>query len=79
MSPTILREKAYRFYFNSNEEPRMHIHVESENGKAKFWLEPIIALADYREYRQHELNEIEQLVRKHQEKFTNEWKKHFPK
>jgi hypothetical protein len=57
----------------------MHVHVESENGRAKFWLEPIIALADYREYRQHELNEIEQLVRKHQEKFTNEWKKHFPK
>ncbi len=59
MSPTIHREKAYRFYFNSNEESHMHVHVESESGKAKFWLEPIIALADYHEFRQHELNEIE--------------------
>ena len=79
MYPTIHREKAYRFYFNSNEESRMHVHVESESGKAKFWLEPIIALADYYQFRQHELNEIEQVVRKHEEKFVDEWKKHFPK
>jgi len=35
MSPTIHREKAYRFYFNSSEEPRMHVHIEGQNGKAK--------------------------------------------
>jgi hypothetical protein len=27
MSPTIFREKDYRFYFLSNEENRIHIHV----------------------------------------------------
>jgi hypothetical protein len=43
MSPTIYREGQYRFYFNSNEEPRQHVHVEGQNGKAKFWLEPILA------------------------------------
>ena len=79
MSPTIHREKAFRFYFNSNEETRIHVHVEGENGKAKFWLEPIIALADYRGFKAHELNEIEKLVDKNQEKFKNEWNKHFPK
>jgi len=77
MSPTIHREKAYRFYFNSSEEPRMHVHIEGQNGKAKFWLEPIIALADYHELKTHELNEIERL-RKHEEKFRNEWRRHFP-
>ncbi|MDI6769282.1 MAG: DUF4160 domain-containing protein [Anaerolineales bacterium] len=78
MSPTIHREKAYRFYFNSSEEPRMHVHIEGQNGKAKFWLEPIIALADYHELKTHELSEIERLVRKHEEKFRNEWRRHFP-
>jgi hypothetical protein len=47
MSPTILRKKGYRFYFLSNEENRIHIHVISEDGEAKFWLEPIILLALY--------------------------------
>ncbi|MEI6153086.1 MAG: DUF4160 domain-containing protein [Deltaproteobacteria bacterium] len=40
-------EKGYRFYFLSNEEDRIHIHVTCENGEAKFWLEPIVSLAVY--------------------------------
>jgi hypothetical protein len=43
MSPSIFREKGYRFYFLSNEEDRIHIHVTCEDGEAKFWLEPIIS------------------------------------
>ena len=50
----------------------MHVHVESERGKAKFWLEPIIALSDYNGFKAHELNEIEQLVKENQEKFIND-------
>ena len=79
MSPTIHRQKTYRFYFNSNEETRMHVHIEAEHGKAKFWLEPIIALVDYHGFKSHELNEIQQLVEENKEKFINEWCKHFPK
>ena len=45
MSPTILREKGYRFFFFSREESRRHVHVSAANGEAKFWLEPTIALA----------------------------------
>lgn len=29
MSPTVLREKGYRFFFFSKEEPRCHILVEN--------------------------------------------------
>lgn len=57
----------------------MHVHIAAQNGKAKFWLEPIIALADYRGFKARELNEIEQLVEENQEKFIHEWRKHFPK
>jgi hypothetical protein len=42
MSPTVLRVKDYRFYFFSLEEPRMHVHVASSEGDAKFWLKPTI-------------------------------------
>jgi len=42
MSPTIFREKGYRFFFFSREESRMHVHVISGDGDAKFWLEPEI-------------------------------------
>ena len=79
MSPTIHRPKVSRLDFNSNEETLMHVHIESERGKTKFWLEPIIALSEYHGLKTHELNEIEQLVEENQEKFINEWNKHFPK
>ncbi|MGO8989298.1 MAG: DUF4160 domain-containing protein [bacterium] len=36
MSLTVFREKGYRFYFLSNEENRIHIHVTCEDGEAKF-------------------------------------------
>jgi hypothetical protein len=45
MSQTILREKGYRFFFFSQEETRMHIHVVCSGGEAKFWLIPEIELA----------------------------------
>ena len=45
MSPTVFRQMGYRFFFFSREEKRMHIHVHSENGEAKFWIDPQIELA----------------------------------
>lgn len=45
-APTVLRAGPYRFFFWSN-EPRepAHVHVESGDGHAKFWLDPV-SLAD---------------------------------
>ncbi|MGB9904774.1 MAG: DUF4160 domain-containing protein, partial [Desulfotomaculales bacterium] len=45
MSPTILREKGYRFFFFSRDETQMHVHVVCPDGEAKFWLLPEIELA----------------------------------
>lgn len=47
MSPTIFREGGFRFYFFSREESRMHVHVQGQNGEAKFWLEPVIEVAQH--------------------------------
>lgn len=77
MSPTILRLKGYRFYFLSNEENRMHIHIVNANGEAKFWLEPIISLAAYYKLNSKELNKIHKIVEEHKNEFIKKWKKHF--
>ena len=77
MSPTIFKEKGYRFYFFSREETQMHVHVMCEHGEAKFWLEPDIELArNYRLSRKH-LREIEQLVEAHFDELKAAWKEHF--
>jgi hypothetical protein len=77
MSPTILREKGYRFFFFSREETRMHIHIHSENGEAKFWLEPEIELAKNYRLSRLELKQIENIIEDHYDSFTAAWQRHF--
>lgn len=62
LSPTILRKDGYRFFFFSREETRMHVHVVSGNGEAKYWLEPSITLARSYNYSQRQLGAIKSLV-----------------
>jgi hypothetical protein len=78
VSPTIFRYRRYRFYFFSREEPRMHVHVISPDGEAKFWLEPEIALAVNSGLSSTELNELKQIVEERQNEFREHWRKHFP-
>ena len=39
----------------------MHIHIESDNGEAKFWIEPVVAIR-LQWLKQKELNELQKLV-----------------
>jgi hypothetical protein len=77
MSPTILREKEYRFFFFSREETRMHVHVYCENGEAKFWLEPEIELAKNYRLSRLQLKQIEKIIEERYDKFTVAWQTHF--
>ena len=77
MSPTVLRVGAYRFFFNSREETRRHVHVATSDGVAKFWLEPTVALASYHNMSAKELRTIDALVREHESEFKSAWDKHF--
>ena len=77
MSPTIFREKGYRFFFFSREESRMHVHVVSGDGEAKFWLEPEIELSKNYKYTRKQLKEIESLVEVHSNELISAWKQHF--
>ena len=75
--PTVLRIGEYRFFFFSREETRMHIHVISPNGEAKFWLIPEVELARSTKFSPRQLREIEKLVREHRELFLDAWKEYF--
>jgi hypothetical protein len=79
MSPTIFRIKKYRFYFLSNEEKRIHIHVECEDGEAKFWIDPMVSLATYYKLNSKDLNEIQKIIEGHKNEIIKEWQKHLGK
>ncbi|MAY26304.1 MAG: hypothetical protein CMK02_08425 [Polycyclovorans sp.] len=77
MSPTIFKEKGYRFFFFSREESRMHVHIVSGDGEAKFWLEPYLELAKNHGYNRQQLKEIESPVEDHRDELVSAWKQHF--
>lgn len=79
MSPTIFREKGYRFYFLSNEEKRIHIHVTCEDGEAKFWLEPIVSLAVNHGLIRRKLIKIHKIIEEHENEIIEAWQRHFGK
>lgn len=77
MSPTVFRERGYRFFFFSREESRMHVHVVSADGEAKFWLEPELQLSRNYGYKRQQLREIETIVEEHQHELISAWQQHF--
>lgn len=77
MSPTVFRHGAFRFFFFSREEQRMHVHVAHTDGEAKFWLEPEIALAMNQGLSKKQLHEASSLVQDHYEESTDAWHRHF--
>ncbi len=79
MSPSIFREKGYRFYFLSNEEERVHIHVTCEDGEAKFWLEPLVSLAVSHGLNLRRLSEMQRIVEAHNHEIIQAWQNYFRK
>ena len=77
MSPTIFRAGGFRFYFFSREEPRMHVHAQSGDGEAKFWLEPEIELAVSYNLKSKDLTKVRALTEEHADEIRAAWRKHF--
>ena len=77
MSPTIFQYQDFRFFFFSREEPRMHVHVYTPNGEAKFWLEPELELAINKGLKRSELKVAESLIKEKHNEIKQAWKKHF--
>jgi len=75
--PTVLRTRGYRFFFFSNErnEPP-HVHVESGDGYAKFWLGPA-SVARSVGYSGREVRDLLTLVRQNQQMLEDAWHDYF--
>lgn len=55
----------------------MHVHVSSADGEAKFWIEPLVALADATGLGHRELRELQDVVEEHRDEIEKAWKAHF--
>ena len=77
MSPTIFREGPYRFFFFSREESRMHVHVASSEGEAKFWLEPRLELAENHGLPEREVTAIAKILERRRDEVASAWRSHF--
>jgi hypothetical protein len=55
----------------------MHVHVACPGGEAKFWLEPIIALADHTGLPARELKRMQAIVEERRDEIIQSWQDHF--
>lgn len=78
MSPTVFREGAYRFFLFSREERRAHVHVQHPTGEAKFWIDPVITLAQNYGLSTQRLARALRLIQEHEGEIRTAWRRHFP-
>ena len=69
--PHCLPRRPFRFFFVSREEERLHIHVESADGEAKFWVEPKIDLARNYGLSPQDLSRVEQLIEEREQEIRD--------
>ncbi len=50
----------------------MHVHVRSEEGEAKYWLESNVELAKNHRLKQFELRQIESTIKAHYYEFVKD-------
>lgn len=55
----------------------MHVHVACPDGEAKFWLEPVVALAQNYGLTGRQIREIQSVIEEHNREITSAWKEHF--
>jgi hypothetical protein len=77
VSPTVLRSGPYRFFFFASDrnEP-VHVHIVREARTAKFWLSPVRRAYNYG-FAASELNRLEGLVREHEVELVKAWHEYF--
>ncbi len=75
--PTVLRVGGHRFFFFSEEgnEPP-HIHVETAENYAKFWLDPVVLAASVG-YNSRKLTVLRKLVESHRPFLEEKWHEYF--
>ena len=74
--PEVFRHYGFRFFFFSREaEEPVHVHVESAEKYAKFWVEPLM-LAESYGFRSGELKQIRELIESNSGIIREKWNEH---
>ena len=80
--PVVFRQGRFRFFFYSREgmplEP-VHIHVEGNEGTAKFWIRPVVELARNNGFNGRDIRMLTQIVADHADEIEERWNEHFSK
>ena len=75
--PTVLEAKGYRFFFFRNDQRNSpHIHVESDNKYALFWLKPL-ELEKSTGYNAKEIGDIKAIITTNLRLITEKWNGYF--
>ncbi len=75
--PTVLRINGYRIgFFSADGDEPPHVHITKSGNIAKFWLEPV-QLAKNAGFSPHELNEIHDILTRHQQELLGSWHEYF--
>ncbi len=54
----------------------MHVHLERDDSKAKFWLDPV-RLERSRGFARKEINQIQAIIEENQQFLLDEWHEYF--
>ncbi len=75
--PTILIDGPYRlFFYSSDRDEPLHVHVEHNGKTAKFWLEPL-RLDKSGGFSRAELRDIKKVILRHSQKIREVWNEYF--
>ena len=78
--PKIFSWHGYRFHFFSNEgnplEP-CHVHIQKDEYRAKFWLDPYISLEYNYGYSSKELNIFHEIIKEKEDIIRSKWDEYF--
>lgn len=55
----------------------MHVHVHGTSGEAKFWMEPVIELAQNQGFSNQEIHLTLRLIQEHEHDIRSAWHTHF--
>ncbi len=55
----------------------MHVHVQSSQGEAKFWLEPNVELAQDYGLGPRQIKRAHRLIKEHEDEIRKAWQAHF--
>jgi hypothetical protein len=75
--PTVLRSGPYRiFFYSADHVEAPHVHVQRDNGSAKFWLDPV-RLERSKGFSAAEIRRIEDLIEENEASLLRAWHEYF--